>query len=351
MKTVARMALQKGMVIGEDILDYQGRLVYKAGTEVDDLVIQKLKQFSIIAVSVLEEIDYAKTHYEKIRFDNNFKAFEILYAESIRRYKSLVQTFIQTKVKIENTKLMSIYYDIRSAVPSNNALFDYLYNMVPTEEIMTYAHCLNAALIAGVFSDWLGLRDHQKTLLILCGFYYDIGKLMLPYDLLWKPGRLTPEEYQLLQSHTMNGYLLVKDLDIDEHIKNAVLQHHERMDGTGYPQKRKANEIDVCAKYLSIIDTYEAMASPRVWRGSIPPLRIIETFEYESHKYDMEILLPLLKRIADAQIGSHVKLSDDTEWEVFIINPTKLSRPLLKNEQSEILDLMKRPDLVIEKMV
>ena len=89
MKTVARMALQKGMVIGEDILDYQGRLVYRAGTEVDELVIEKLKHFSIVAVSILEEIDYAKTHYEKIRFDNNFKAFEILYAESIRIYKTL----------------------------------------------------------------------------------------------------------------------------------------------------------------------------------------------------------------------------------------------------------------------
>lgn len=351
MKNIACLALRKDMIIGEDVYDHSNRLLFEAGTKVDEDVIQKLKLFSIVCVSIMEDIDFATTHYEKIHCDDKFKTFEILYAESIRRYKSLVVSLIEHKAPIDNGKLMAIYNNIRSAVPSKTALFDFLYNMVPSEEVMTYCHCLNSALIAGVFSEWLGLSEDFKNTLILAGFYYDIGKLLIPQDLLWKSGRLTDVEYLKLQSHTSKGFELVKDLDIDESIKKAVLQHHERMDGSGYPAKLTRNQIDTVAKYCALIDSYEAMASPRVWRASIPPLRIIENLENDKTKFDPEILVPLMKRIADAQIGTTVRLSDDTEWEVFIINPTKLSRPMLRNDKNEVLDLSTRKDLMIEKLL
>ncbi len=68
-------------------------------------------------------------------------------------------------------------------------------------------------------------------------------------------------------------------------------------------------------------------------------------------KYDAELLVPLMKRIADAQIGSRVQLNDDSVWEVFIIHPDRFSRPILKNEDQQIIDLMERPDLEIVKMM
>ncbi len=351
MKTIASLALRKDMIIGEDVFDYQNRLLFEAGTKVDDAVIEKLKRYSIVCVSIMEDIDFATTHYEKIRCDDKFKTFEILYAESIRRYKSLVKSLIEDKAPIDNNKLMAIYNNIHSAIPSQKALFDFLYNMVPSEEVMTYCHCLNSALIAGVFADWLGLSEDFKNTLILAGFYYDIGKLLIPQDLLWKPGRISDEEYRILQSHTLKGFEIVKDLDIDESIKKAVLQHHERMDGSGYPAKLTKNHINVVAKYCALIDAYEAMMSPRVWRSSIPPLRIIENLESDKTKFDPEILVPLMKRIADSQIGTTVLLNDDSEWEVFIINRNKLSRPMLRNKDNEVIDLNTRKDLQIERII
>lgn len=351
MKTTACLALTKDMIIGKDVLDRQDRVLFEAGTKVDDTVIAKLKRYNIMCVDIMEDIDYATTHYEKVRCDDKFKVFEILYADSIRRYKTLMIALIEKNAPIDNNKLMAIYNGIRSAVPSNKALFDFLYNMVPSEEVMTYCHCLNSALIAGVFSEWLGLTEEFKNTLVLAGFYYDIGKLLLPDELLWKPGKLTEVEYLKLQSHTSKGFELVKNLELDESIKKAILQHHERMDGSGYPSKLTRNQIDIVAKYCAIIDAFEAMASPRVWRSSIPPLRIVENLENDRTKFDPEILVPLLKRIADAQIGTTVRLSDDSEWEVFIINSNKLSRPMLRNANNEVLDLSTRTDLQIEKII
>ncbi len=351
MKIVARMSLKDGMVLGENVLDAHNNVLYTAGTKVDARVIQKLVRYSIMCVTIMEEIDFAQTHYEKMRFDSNFKAFEAIYDESLKQYKDLMTSFFNNGVLIDNQNLLDLYQKVMKAVPTNDAIFDYLYNRVPNEDEMTLAHCFNSALIAGTFADWLLLNETEKNTLILCGFYYDIGKLMLPYHLLWKPGKLTAEEFEQIKSHTVTGYKLLRKHPLDEHIKRSVILHHERVDGSGYPYGFKVDEIDVYARYISIIDTYEAMAAPRAHRLSIPPLNILGYFEDSLAQFDVEILMPILKRIANAQIGTNVQLSDESIWEVFILNNTRLSRPILRNEKSEMLDLLTRPDLKIDKVI
>lgn len=351
MKIVARMSLQSGMILGEDVLDSRNNKLYSAGTEVTPTVIEKLKRYSIMCVTVMEDIDFAKTHYEKIRYDNTFKAFEIIYRDNLDRYKEMMTIFLNNGILIDDKKLLALYNNVMSAIPSNAAVFDYLYNRLPSEDEMTFAHCFNSALIAGTFADWLLLSEEEKNMLILCGFYYDIGKLTLPYDLLWKPGKLTAEEFELIKNHTITGYKLLRMHPIAEAIKRTVVLHHERVDGSGYPYGFQKDEIDTTARYISIIDTYEAMAAPRAHRASIPPLNIIGYFEESLAQFDVEILMPIMKRIANAQIGTSVQLSDESIWEVFILNPTRLSRPILRNEKSEMLDLLSRTDLKIEKVI
>lgn len=351
MKIVARMALQNGNILGEDVLDSHNNVLYKAGTEVTPQVIEKLKRYSVLCVTIKEDIDFAQTHYERMRYDTTFKAFEIIYTDNLNRYKDMMNTFLNTGVKIDDKKLLALYQNVISAIPSNKAVFDYLYNRIPDEDEMTYAHCFNSALIAGTFADWLLLPEEEKNLLILCAFYYDIGKLQLPTDLLWKPGKLTQQEYEQIKSHTVTGYKLLRTLPFDDHIKRSVVLHHERVDGSGYPYGFTIEEIDIYARYISIIDTYEAMAAPRVHRASFPPLNIIGYFEDSMAQFDVQLLMPILKRIADAQIGTNVQLSDESVWEVFILNNSKLSRPVLRNDKSEMLDLLTRPDLKIEKVI
>lgn len=345
------MSLQNGSILGEDVLDSHNNILYKSGTEVTPKVIEKLKRYSIMCVTIMEDIDFAQTNYERMRYDTTFKAFEILYTDNLNRYKEMMTGFIQTGVKIDDKKLLALYQNVISAIPSNKAVFDYLYNRVPDEDEMTFAHCFNSALIVGTFAEWLSLPDEEKNLLIMCGFYYDIGKLLLPTDLLWKPGKLTQQEFEQIKAHTINGYKLLRTLPFNDHIKRAVVLHHERVDGSGYPYGFKIEEIDIYARYMSIVDTYEAMAAPRAHRASLPPLNIIGFFEDSMAQFDVQILMPLLRRIADAQIGINVQLSDESIWEVFILNNTRLSRPILKNDKSEMLDLLSRPDLKIEKVI
>lgn len=348
MKDIARMALQNGMIIAEDITGHDQQVIFPKGTNVDEQVIAKLARHSIMVVRIMEKIDFATTHFEKVRISEGFLRFQNAYNICFDEFKKRMELLVNNQVAIDPVFLLNIHHTISSVVPSSAQLLDYLYNMVPGEDTLTYAHFLNSALIAGVLADWMSLSPAEKGILILSAFYYDVGKLKIPSEILWKPERLSFPEYKLIRRHTEFGYEIVKNMRLDKNIISAILMHHERCDGSGYPNRLRKEEINVYAKFIAIIDAYEAMTSPRTYRQSLTPLQVIDRFEKEGYdKYDEFLLRAILKRIADTQIGLMVKLSDDSIWEIFVINPAALSRPILKQDNKDFLDLNTRPDLQI----
>ena len=353
MKTVARMALEPGMEIGEDVINSRGDVIFPAHTIIDTTVLAKLERHSIMAISILDEIDFATTHFEKIRLSREFKNFEKLYLHLLPQYKEMMNRLVGFGYPVDTAILLQIYHILTEKVSSGRQLLDFLYNMVPSEDELTHTNSLNSALIAGVFADWLGMKPDEKNTLILCAYFYDIGKLKIPNSILWKPGKLTESEFAQIKTHPILGYEIVKNqTNLNVHIINSILMHHERCDGQGYPSRLHMPQIDFYARHIAIIDAYEAMTSPRSYRQSLTPLEVVERFEASGMmQYDYEILRPIMIRIADTQLGMTVKLNDDSVWEIFLPNSIHFSKPTLKREgdkgQLELLDLSQRPDLKI----
>lgn len=347
MKDVARMALTPGMEIAVDVYNYHNERIIKAGTIVDNQVITKLARHSVMCVTIMEEVDYAVTYFEKIRFSDGYKHFDEQYQRVLSGFKSTIGNFVDASVPFSMAQLMSYYDELYHSVRKPELIIDYLYNMLPSEDDMTYAHCLNAALIAGVFGNWIALSGEDLETLIQCAFLYDIGKLKLPNFIIWKPGKLNIVEQEQMKTHTFLGYQLIKDLPINEHIKNAALMHHERYDGSGYPNRLKDVQIDVFARYISIIDAYEAMTSARIYRESKHPFEVIEIFQEQQTKYDLNILNKILYDLASHTIGLKVLLSDDRKAEVILINQPDLSRPLLRDENNQFINLAEQRNLRI----
>lgn len=347
MKDIARMALSQGMEIAKDITNSAGEIIVKAGTKVTDYTIQKLSRYNIMLVTIMEDVDYAVTYFEKIRLSDGFREFEAAYNVNMPYYKSIMNNFVSSGTAINLNDLMTIYNNISSTVSEKEKILDYLYNMLPSEDDMTHAHCLNSALIAGVFANWLSLSEEDTTTLIECAFMYDIGKLKLPYELIWKSGKLTPIEFMKIKTHTIIGFQMIQDLPISDSILKATLSHHERYDGSGYPSKLHDVQIDKFARIIAIIDSYEAMTSARTYRPSKHPFQVIEIFEGDAVKYDMEILNPLLYHLANHMVGLEVKLDNDIKAEVVMINNSSISRPLLRDESGTFIDLMARKELKI----
>ena len=111
---------------------------------------------------------------------------------------------------------------------------------------------------------------------------HDIGKLKIDPKILNKKGKLTDEEFEEIKKHPVLGYEIVKDMDLPEKIKEAVLMHHEKINGTGYPSGLKGEEISNYAKIVSICDIYDAMTSTRTYRKRFCPFQVIRNFERQN---------------------------------------------------------------------
>jgi HD-GYP domain len=347
MKNIARMALEPGMVIGADILTKSGELLIADGTKVDPNVINKLTRHRIILVPIKEEVDFAKTHFEKVRLSKGFTDFEEAYLSSMPLYKEMMNQLVHEGIPFRTFKLMYLYHNVFNRVEPKDLLIDYLYSMTPTEDDLTYAHCFNSALIAGLFASWLSLSKEDTDKLVQCAFIYDVGKLKLPNELIWKAGKLTDIEFEKIKTHTILGFQMIQDMPLDPAILKATLTHHERYDGTGYPSRLHDKQIDIFSRYIAIIDAYEAMTAVRTYRQAKTPFEIIEIFENDAQKYDLDILDPILRNLAAHTIGLNIKLSDDQIVEIVMINKNLLTRPTVKTKKGDLIDLAERIDLDI----
>jgi HD-GYP domain-containing protein (c-di-GMP phosphodiesterase class II) len=125
------------------------------------------------------------------------------------------------------------------------------------------------AQLACAIGKEMGLPERQIEGLRIIGHLHDIGKIAVPAEILSKPTRLTEIELSLVKTHTQTGYDILKDLEFPWPVAQAVLQHHERLDGSGYPQGLKGEAIILEARILMVADVVEAMASHRPYRAAI----------------------------------------------------------------------------------
>lgn len=340
MRSIARTALVNGMEVANDVFNYQKELIIPAGTIIDTGVIRKLNIYSIVAVNIMEDVDYATTYFDKTRLSKGFISFNETYNKVLPLYKEHMINCISHKVPISTELLLRLFHQIIDPVKDKNNILDYLYNMPPGADDMTHAHCLNSALIAGVFAPWLKLSPENSEILVLCAFCYDVGKLMLPNSLIWKPDKLTDAEFIKIKSHTLLGFELLKDLNLNPHIIKATLMHHERCDGSGYPSRIKGERIDTFAKLVAIIDCYEAMTSARMYRQSKHPFKVIASFEEMGFpRFDARLLQPILFNIAHHLVGKTVLLSNEQQAQIVKINSEWISRPLVKSADDIMIDL------------
>ncbi len=353
MELVATVALQPGMEVAEDATDYKGNLLVKKDTVLDKLTIQKLVVSPIQCIQIKEPEDYVLTYFEKIKVSKAFKQFEDLYHANFTAYKVALDSFIYKKVPPNNNDFLDIVNNIFTPFERRSTtILDMLTVLKVPDVDLLYVHGLNVALICRYTGKWFGLDDEELKTLILCGFYYDIGKFKLPKDLIFKPGKLTDEELNLMRTHPVHSYNLIQNLSsLDINVKLAALMHHERCDGKGYPQKLTADRINKFAKIISILDAYDAMTSYRAYRDPLCPFKVIEIFEHDGlDRYDVAYYLTFLERIVEEYIGKEVVLNDGTECSIVLINKQKLSRPMVRAGNNYI-DLSREKDLFIEKLV
>jgi len=193
----------------------------------------------------------------------------------------------------------------------------------------TFIHSLNVAILCNMFGHWINMPLDDLDVLTLAGLLHDVGKMKIPEEIIKKPGILTEEEYTEIKNHPRRGYNLLKPMKLDERIKKVALMHHERCDGSGYPDGLRGDQIDEFAKIVAIADVYDALTSARVYRGALCPFEVINmVVEQDGDKrFDPKYLHPFLEGVVKSFIGCEVVLSDGEKGTIVAMHADELARP------------------------
>lgn len=380
MKRVRTADLHPGMITAEDVYSYNNQMIVPKNSVLDDKIITRLEFYSVLAVRISEaedivdepsttdpnsgksesapqskrteqfEISENSSYSQKIRSSKQFKDFEKNFLSTSESFSKTLHSIVDGNVEINPKELMSAVTSLIKDDMTPSGVFDMLHNMRQYDDF-TYMHSMNVALIANVFAQWLHLGDEDKEILTVGGLLHDIGKLKVPDDIIHKPSKLTPEEYNIIKTHTLQGYNVLKESNLDGRIKECALMHHERCDGTGYPLGLMDENISPYAKILAICDVYDAMTAARIYRGPLCPFHVVGIFESEGLlKYDGKFLLTFLEHVALTYMNNRVRLSNGLEGEIVFMNKNQYSRPMVQTPDG-FIDLSKSPSIYIETFV
>ncbi len=208
-----------------------------------------------------------------------------------------------------------------------------------------YQHSLNVCIYTTLLGMAHGYTQDQLYMLGLGALLHDIGKTQISSKVLLKPGALTKQEYEEMKRHAELGYALLKDEpNIPLIVAHCAYQHHERLDGSGYPRGIRGDDIHDYAKWIGLVDSYDAMTTTRVYRGPMLPHQAIETlFCGTGTLYEQHMVQTFRDRVAIYPIGLTVKLNTGETGIVIDVNGAYVHRPTVRVLYDEFDAPLKSP--------
>lgn len=366
MKQIPITELTPGMVTAQDILSYDNKTIVPKNVVLTENIIARLEGYSIYyaqiedklvedlsmpmanqsgysesaAISRLHSASHTKSNKERAKESRQFERFSHHFTQCSEHYQNNLTKSLYRNEPFRANELLKETMALLHQDGQEINIFDMLLNMHNKDDSV-YSHCIDVALISNILARWLHFPEADQMMATACGLFHDVGKFMLPTGVLRKPGKLTPKEFEIVKTHTTEGFhLLGRYNSIPEPVKNTALMHHEKCDGSGYPYGLTGDEIDKFSKIVTIADIFDAMTSERVYRSAMCPFTVIKYFEDDGiQKYDMKYILTFLENVSNSYLNHRVTLSNGMEGNVIFINHDKFSKPVIRTENNEIIDL------------
>ncbi|MFE8070866.1 HD-GYP domain-containing protein [Marinobacteraceae bacterium S3BR75-40.1] len=290
------------------------------------------------------------------------KAFREERRKLLREYKQTAQRVRRFTNELSTAPANAIR-DAESVVNDMAVCFEQgesvLMNLInlADDSFSTYAHSLNVTVLSLALGRSLQLGAEELRLLAMGALLHDIGQVTLPKQLLIQKQPLNAGEQKVYETHAIQGGKLARNVGtLDDAVIVIIEQHHELLDGSGYPNGLKGEKIERLARIVSIANTYDNLCNPRDPARALPPkLAMAYLYRNYNHKLDSELLAHFIKSMGVYPPGTVVKLSDGSIGLVTTVNPDHLLKPevliynpdIPKNE-AVCLNLMERDDIAVE---
>ena len=376
-KRILTSRAAENMVVADDVYTTDDKLVIPEGTVLTEEIIKSLKEYGIFAIRIKvdeedegtplendsEEEETKETvetpkrrtqeeqqnYLRQIKESKEFEEFHSAFIDSVDNLKSLFNKVVMHNEEIDSKAILEDVENVVDKGRNGIHILDMLQCMRGYDDV-TYVHSVNVAMLSNMIGRTVypDISKEELDILTLSGLLHDIGKMMVPDNIIQKNGRLTLPEYNVVKTHVLFGNNILKGLkNLDPRVAEVAMRHHERCDGTGYPGGYRREQIEPFARIVAIADTYDAMTSDRVYRAALCPFDVIHMFEREGIvKFDVEFLLPFLEKAVQAYLNTEVKLSTNEVGKVIMINHNEYSKPVVQ-VGNEFYDLSKESDDII----
>lgn len=355
MQLIAVDELRVGMVLAQDVVSDAFVSIVNEGAIVTQDIIQRLISLHVDFVYVQSEMiteDAKALSDAKPVFDrlDEVEALNYNYTKTVDKIKNI---FNDLKFGVADIKeeLDETLEPLLKGILTNNNILANLRSMKYDDDY-TLKHSLNVGLLSSMIGKWMGLTKVQIADLSLAGTLHDVGKSKVPRYILNKPGELSSQEFGIAKLHATYGYdVLIESHGVSEEIALGVLYHHERFNGTGYPEGLRGKNIPLYSRIIAVADVFDALVSDKVYQGKVSPFvaaDIIKSMSFE--ELDPEVCNLFLKKISEFYVGNKVLLSTGEEGEIIYLNKFDLTKPLVQ-VRDKFIDLSTTTSIKIKEVL
>ncbi|WP_017756765.1 HD-GYP domain-containing protein [Calidifontibacillus oryziterrae] len=289
---------------------------------------------------------------EAIQADDVIKPMSSLYLKAVQDYKKLFKGW-QANVSIDMPAVRTIVVPIiEAALETPRDIFS-LYHY-STKEDYLYHHAITLAALSAVLGKVLNFSKGDCIQIGIAGAMCDCGMAKIDPKILNKKESLSKHEFDEVKKHPIYSFTMLEQVKIlKDDVRKTVYQHHERIDGSGYPNGLTAEYIHPFAKIIAVSDVYHAMTSERNYRGKQSPFKVLESILQDQFgKFDPRVVNALTKVMTNFSSGTRVLLSNNEVGEIVFIEQKYPTRPMIKLESTgEIIQLIQNRQLFIEEVL
>lgn len=346
--------LEEGMVLANAVYDNSGKLLLSEGIVLRQIYIQKIKDLGLSEVLICDEDCSIVTRVND--FDTIVMKDMIMNSTKNDAKASVKRCMdnVVNRSQVDMDKLFLVVNQIIDEILSSEVV---TFNLSQLREVDHYIfdHSVNVCILSVITGIYMGFNKVRLIELGIGALLHDIGKILVPQDVLNKPDRLEDDEYGILKLHSLRGYEALKHTkQFSDATLETVLSHHERCDGNGYPMGRVKDEIHVYAKIVAVADVFDAITADKVYRKKEDPYKAMYTIIDElDSKFDREIVKKFLKVVAYYPLGLYVSLNNG---EYGVITKVHKDRPTVRilmdasgNAMKDYftIDMLKNPSIAI----
>jgi putative nucleotidyltransferase with HDIG domain len=330
MRIVSIENCQPGMEIAKPIFSESGTILVGMGISLTARMIQSLKGRYVSHVYIrdkatedLEIIDQVPLELRVESAGVIQKTFNQLQSADNKRLRSINPLNVDRLQQV----FKNILHELRTNQNAMTALTD-----VVLHDNYIFSHSVNVTIYSLAIALKLGYNDKQLNDIALGGVFHDIGKVKIPLELLNKKGRLSAEEYDMIKKHSGYGFEILRNMhEISLPAAHCAFQHHEKLDGSGYPRGLKGDEIHPYAKIMAVGDVFDALTSNRSYRGAMLPHEAMEIlFAGAYTHFDPLMLQTFRQSVASYPIGITVELNTGETGVVVRNVPEAPDRPVIR---------------------